>query len=237
MSTEKQINANRENAQFSTGPRTEDGKAKSSFNAVKTGLTGRTVVLPEDDISAYQRHIQRLLDQYRPDGEEEKTLVQSVADTEWRLLRIPSLEAGIYALGRLEFAGLFDYDDAAACASLIEAKTFLVYQKQLNNLGVQETRLRRQLENDREKLKQIQSVRAKVEERKVFHGHYAPITAKNDRLLNAVLKYKECARNQRPFEPKEFGFEFSKEEVEDYGFTLGGPYTSFFAKIRQERAA
>jgi len=45
MSTSAQITANQKNAQLSTGPTSPDGKAKSSLNAVKTGLTGRTVLL------------------------------------------------------------------------------------------------------------------------------------------------------------------------------------------------
>ena len=49
MSTEAQVHANRANAQLSTGPSSASGKAKSSLNAVKTGLTGRTVLLPGDD--------------------------------------------------------------------------------------------------------------------------------------------------------------------------------------------
>ncbi len=237
MSTEKQFEANRENAKLSTGPRTAEGKSKSSFNAVKTGLTGRTVLLSGDDATVYQEQVQRFIDQYRPEGEEERTLVQSIADTEWRLLRIPSLEAGIYALGRLEFASLFDHDDPAVCAALIEAKTFLAYQKQINNLGVQETRLRRQLENDRERLKQIQNTRAKAEQKKAFDQMHASIAAKDNQLMRAALKYKECARNQQSFDPEEFGFEFSKEEIEDYGFKMGGPYTAFFSQIRRNRAA
>ena len=46
--------ANRANAQLSTGPTSLAGKAKSSLNAVKTGLTGRTVLLPTEDAVLYE---------------------------------------------------------------------------------------------------------------------------------------------------------------------------------------
>src|SRR4051794_16525999 len=102
MSSDAQIHANQANAQLSTGPKTPEGKTKSSLNAVKTGLTGRTVLLPGEEAAAYKEHIQRFFDEYKPCSDAEATLVQSVANTEWRLLRIPSLEMGIYALGRIE---------------------------------------------------------------------------------------------------------------------------------------
>src|SRR5690348_13550753 len=41
----------------STDPRTPEGQAKSSMNAVKTALTGRTVLLPSDDVAEYERHL------------------------------------------------------------------------------------------------------------------------------------------------------------------------------------
>src|SRR5436853_7797332 len=110
MSSESQIAANRQNAQCSTGPKTEAGKAKSSLNAVKTGLTGRTVLLPSDDAAAYQKNVQRFFDEYQPFGDAEYSLTQSLADTEWRLLRIPSLEMGVYALGRLALAAHFEQE-------------------------------------------------------------------------------------------------------------------------------
>ncbi|MBV9295804.1 MAG: hypothetical protein JO145_09540, partial [Acidobacteriaceae bacterium] len=111
MSTSAQIAANQKNAQLSTGPTSETGKAKSSLNAVKTGLTGRTVLLPGDDAALYESHVSQFVRRFEPASEAEQNLVQSLADTEWRLLRIPSLEMGIYALGRLEFAELFPNED------------------------------------------------------------------------------------------------------------------------------
>ncbi len=57
--SDARLAANRANAQLSTGPNTAEGKAKSSLNAVKTGLTGRTVVLPTDDAQAYSQHVAR----------------------------------------------------------------------------------------------------------------------------------------------------------------------------------
>jgi hypothetical protein len=105
MATEAQINANRANAQLSTGPSSPEGKLKSSHTALKTGLTSRTVVLPTDDIAAYQNFIAIINEKFLPKTDPEKLIVQSIADTEWRLLRIPTLEAGFYALGRTELAG------------------------------------------------------------------------------------------------------------------------------------
>jgi hypothetical protein len=54
---------------------------------------------------------------------------KSLADTEWRLLRIPALEMGIYAVGRVEFAELCANEDVRK--HLIEAKIFLAFQRQL----------------------------------------------------------------------------------------------------------
>jgi hypothetical protein len=199
MSTISQTQANRANALLSTGPKTPEGKAKSSLNAVKTGLTGRTVLLPGDDGNLYEAHVQRFHGEHQPIGDKEATLVQSIADAEWRLLRIPSLEAGIYALGRLEFAPLFENEDEAVCASLADAKTFLVYQKQLNNLSVQEGRLRRQRDADLRALKEEQAERV----------------AKNKERLNSIAQsYYRSRILKQEFNGKEVGFEFSEKELQ-----------------------
>ncbi|HTU47183.1 MAG TPA: hypothetical protein VMF91_19125 [Bryobacteraceae bacterium] len=157
--SEARLAANRANAQLSTGPTSPDGKAKTSLNAVKTGLTGRTVLLPGDDAALYEAHVSNFMQRHQPANDEEHNLVQSLADTEWRLLRIPSLEMGIYAVGRLEFANLFEGEAVSLRSALIEAHIYLAYHRQLNNLSIQESRLRRQRDKDTAALKQLQSER------------------------------------------------------------------------------
>jgi hypothetical protein len=159
MSTDKQIDANRLNAQHSTGPRTPEGKAKSSLNAVKSGLTGHTVLLPTDDVALYESHLTAVAAELRPFGPRESALVQSIADAEWRIQRIPALEHGIYAQGHLEFAPLYAAEDASLRASLIQTKTFLTYEKQLRNLQLQESRIRKHREKDLGELKELQDER------------------------------------------------------------------------------
>ena len=43
------LEANRRNAKKSTGPRTDEGKECSKFNALKHGLRAETLVLPDED--------------------------------------------------------------------------------------------------------------------------------------------------------------------------------------------
>ncbi len=129
---------NRANAQLSTGPTSETGRTTSSLNAVKTGLTGRTVLLHTDDAAEYERHVAAYEKEFSPVGQRERDLVQSIADTAWRLLRIPALEMAIYAKGRIQFANAFDEHVEALHPGMIELETFLAYEKQLRNLQLQE---------------------------------------------------------------------------------------------------
>ena len=140
MATAAQVTASRANGALSHGPTSEEGKANSSRNALKTGLTGRTVLLPSEDAALYESHLAQFRERYQPVGDQELALVQSLADTEWRLARIPSLEMAIYAIGRLEFADLFPGLEEDVRKQLIEAKTFLAYQRQLVNLGARPRR-------------------------------------------------------------------------------------------------
>ena len=149
----------RASASGPTGPRTPEGKALASLNALKTGLTGRTVLLPAEDAEAYASHIEQYRAEYAPVGIRETELVQSLADTSWRLRRIPGLEMAIYALGRIEFAASFDAQDPSLRDSMIELQTFLKYEKNLRNLHLQESRLRRRYTAETKDLRNLQHER------------------------------------------------------------------------------
>lgn len=88
----RQLRANRANAKKSTGPRTEEGKQRSSMNSLRHGLTARAIVMPAEDPAAFQRHAQEFIEEYKPKGPTEIQLVQNLAESSWLLNRIKSLE-------------------------------------------------------------------------------------------------------------------------------------------------
>ena len=102
MATQRQIDANRENALKSTGPRTEAGKAASSANALSHGLTAAsTVVLPEEDTDAFERLREGVIADLDPAGALQEALAQRIAVLLWRLDRAARLEAELFVHGQL----------------------------------------------------------------------------------------------------------------------------------------
>jgi hypothetical protein len=100
--TPKQIEANRRNAQKSTGPKTPDGQAVSKMNALKHGILSREAVvrgrcIREDDQEFAALH-QRLQEDLQPAGALEEMLVDQIATTHWRLRRVLKAESGEIAL-------------------------------------------------------------------------------------------------------------------------------------------
>src|ERR1700756_1913725 len=91
MSSDRQIEANRRNAQRSTGPRTAHGKSRVAFNAVKHGLTGREAVLPHENSGQFDAFCKAVLNDLEPQGALEAVLVEKIVVDLWRLRRIPSL--------------------------------------------------------------------------------------------------------------------------------------------------
>src|SRR5258708_33046789 len=134
---------NRANAAHSTGPKTEAGKKRSSLNAYRHGLTGLTIILPAEDLDAYQDFTATFFKDYKPVGTLEKQLVQFLADTTWRLDRVAALESNLLALGFDEHSDSITIEHPEAHAAIVTIKALREQTHALAVLGLHTARLSR----------------------------------------------------------------------------------------------
>ena len=192
MSTPHRVEINRANSQHSTGPKTESGKQRSSQNALRHGLTSQIVVMPTEELEAYQLHLKSFVEEYDPKGATESNLVQALADASWRLNRVAALETNLLMLGITRecdpIAG------ALAIAAALESQS-----KALANLSMHSQRLSRQFERTVAQLRELQKTRRAQE--------------KQD--LNALLDIMEMCESQgETYNPSEDGFVFSEQQID-----------------------
>jgi len=178
----------------STEPRTDAGKQPSSMNAHTHGLTSWSPVLATEDPAAYQRHCRQFFDEYQPATPTETQLTQELADTAWRLNRIPSLEAAL-----LDRAGNPPTDQAAIDFDIVDA------HRALATLGLHYTRLSRQFQKTVDHLREIQSERRHEQERD---------------LKRAAALLELHKRKGIPYDPAQDGFVFSQDQIEAFSQRL-----------------
>jgi len=97
MTSDKQAQANRQNALKSTGPKTPEGKAVVSKNALKHGLLSQDVLAPGEDGAALEELGENLRAELQPEGALENLFVEQIIAAYWRLRRLRRVEAGIFA--------------------------------------------------------------------------------------------------------------------------------------------
>ena len=97
MASAAQIEANRLNAQKSTGPRTPEGKEKASRNAVKHGLLAEQVVIHGEDPAEFDGYRDRMLGELAPVGEVETMLAERAVGLAWRLRRAERFQSAVFA--------------------------------------------------------------------------------------------------------------------------------------------
>ncbi len=95
MSTDAQINANRQNAQKSTGPVTAEGKAAVSQNAVKHGLFAVQDVVPTENQAEFDSMREQMLADLAPVGAMETLLAQRAFSLAWRLQRAQTMQSQV----------------------------------------------------------------------------------------------------------------------------------------------
>jgi hypothetical protein len=183
---------NKENAQHSTGPKTEAGKRTSSQNAIKHGLTGQLVVLPTEDAAQYSSFRTKLFADLAPQDTVEQLLAQTIVDSHWRAERARTIETNIYALAHHEplpehIAAITDPQQRRA---LTNAHTALKHEKVLRNLHIQEARLQRLI------LLTMAELREQQKRRKTH-------------LVNALDAKMFHEKSKLPFDPEALGFVFT----------------------------
>jgi hypothetical protein len=94
--SDKQHEANCQNAQHSTGPKTPEGKAAVRLNALIYGLRARTLIIPGENKEEYQQHYGTLVTELQPIDELERMQVQQMAIAHWLLARIAYGESQVY---------------------------------------------------------------------------------------------------------------------------------------------
>ena len=123
MATERQLKANRATERLSSGPTSDKGKAASSRNALRHGLTSRTIYLQGEDPNHCLELRNRMWSKLRPRDVIEEELVERIVSLSWRLRRIPAFEAALF----MWISGGFNQQgDDATSPEVYNAETPLV---------------------------------------------------------------------------------------------------------------
>jgi hypothetical protein len=197
MATEAQLKANRENAKKSTGPRTEEGKARARFNARRHGLTGHIIAFASGDEAAFRRFERSYLTRYQPADDVERQLVGLIVENYWRLGASGADEQNMLSLRHDDFAEHTHADNEHFHAASVRAR--IAGTDGVPTLfALYESRITRNTEKLEKRLAVLQAERKAREEQA---------------LAEAELLLKLAHMDGQPLEkeslPAEIGFVFS----------------------------
>jgi hypothetical protein len=94
--SDKQQEANRQNAQQSTGPNTPEGKAAVRLNALKYGLRARCILIFDENPEDYRQLWADLEAEWQPQNRTERLHLEQMSTSQWLLARIAGGESRIY---------------------------------------------------------------------------------------------------------------------------------------------
>jgi hypothetical protein len=117
MASAAQIHANQANAQHSSGPITEEGKARVSQNRLIHGLTGHFAVASYECPDQFKQLCAEIQNENQPQNTEEQRLVDAIIQHYWLVQRALSLQS------MLMFSGNLDADDQKKLALYLRYQT------------------------------------------------------------------------------------------------------------------
>ena len=112
--SEARLAANRANAQKSTGPKSAEGKARASLNALKHGFTSVAKLLPGESQDQFDKVLNGYLDRLCPKDDFERSAIEHIVTIDWQMRRIRTAECCLIdmesthpsALGKSDPVGL-----------------------------------------------------------------------------------------------------------------------------------
>ena len=196
----RQLIANRENAAKSTGPRTTEGKKRSSQNARRHGVTAQTTVMTEEDRIQHDAFCQEMIAELAPVGALETFHASSAAEEAWRLNYSRAQCNNIVAIGHFDGTGdLYDTEHPEIHTAISSATVVRDHAKTLELLSLYEQRIHRSFQKHLDQLTRLQAERKTQRE-----------TELNDaRLLSQLAELQNL-----PWIPANDGFHFSTHEIE-----------------------
>ncbi len=198
MISERQLEANRRNAQRSTGPRTEEGKKASAVNARRHNLTGQVTAMTDADRIMHDAFSASIVESLAPEGAMETQLAQRIATDSWRLNRISAVEDNLFALGHNAKSDDTETEDPEIHAALTAAKVFKEESKQLQLLTLYEQRINRNIQKNLALLQGLQAARL----------------AKREAEMKEAKKLLQLSEMKGlRYEPVKDGFVFSTAEI------------------------
>jgi hypothetical protein len=187
------MEANRKNAQHSTGATSEEGRKKSSLNAITHGFTGQKVFVTAEQKIAYEAHCAHYRKIYNPKTHEELDLMQQYADQQWTLHQISIQEMNVITL----MNAVTEQHLAAGSDADTLNKASAPYFQQLKTISIYESRRRRAAVATLAQFKEL-------------------VAAREEALKEAAIVFAVLKMQGKPFKSEEFGFVCSEAEIEAY---------------------
>ena len=198
--SEKQLEANRANAQHSTGPKTEEGKRRSSLNATRHGLTGQVLILPEEEHAAFQLFTKQVVDSYDLENKHEETLCVIYATSLWQIQQAQGILSNMFTLGLMEGNGEnLNIGHPEAHNATAFAKTFRGDGSSFGRISLYLQRLTNQAQKMRKELEEVLAARRERQKAEIYE---------------AARAYKFKKMQGEEFVPAENGFVCSTRRVE-----------------------
>jgi len=177
-------------------------KHRSALHATRNAATGQVVVLPQEDLQAFQSFVAALAQSFDPKGAHEVQLAQSYAGFQWRINRAAAVEDSLFTLGLMEeVAENLNLQNAAVHNAATNAKTFRNEAAIFDRISIYTQRLVHGAAKVLKQLQDLQAERRRREEREI---------------ADAARLYHFCRMQKEVFDPRENGFNLTIGQIKHY---------------------